>query len=149
MGKKKSSKHRNPFSSKNSQIKQQPGLEACVSSTSMFLLRVQCRSFSSAQKWTVISWCYLKRAGWRDEVPTGQENGAAQVTNTDPLVCFFLPLGCWNINFMINVWKEDGQSKSCTSAGSMVAVKCHNSSILSHFDPFVNIADGLIHSWFL
>lgn len=120
---KKSSKHRNSLRSKNSQIKQQPGLEACVSSTSMFLLRVQCRSLSSAQKWTVISWCYLKRAGGRDEILTEKENGAAQATNTDPLICFSLPLGWWNINFMISVWKEDGQSKSCTSAGSMTAVK--------------------------
>lgn len=121
--KKESSKHRNLFHPKTSQIKQQPGLEACVSSTSMFLLRVQRRSHSSPQKWIVISWCYLKRAGWRDEIPTEKENEAAQATKTDPLICFSLTLGCQNINFMINVWKEDGHSKSCASAGSMIAVK--------------------------
>lgn len=140
----KSSKHRNLFRPKNSQTKQQPGLEACVSSTSMFLLRAQCRSLSSAQKWTVISCCYLKRAG----IPTEKENGAAQATNTEFLVCFSFPLECQNINFMINVSKEDGQSKSCTSAGSMIAVKCHT-CVLNHFDPFVNVDDGLIHSRFL
>lgn len=144
----KSSKHRNLFLPKNSQIKQQPGLEACVSSTSMFLLRVQCRSLSSAQKWTVISCCYLKRAGWRDGIRTEKENGAAQATNIEFLICFSFPLECWNINFMINVWKEDGQSKSCTSAGTMIAVKCHT-CVLNHFDPLVNIDDGLIHSQFL
>lgn len=80
--------------------------------------------------------------------PLDRKMGQLKLPTQTLWYVFFLPLGCWNINFMINVWKEDGQSKSCTSAGSMVAVKCHNSSILSHFDPFVNIADGLIHSWF-
>lgn len=74
-----------------------------------------------------------------------RKNVAAQATNTHPLIRFSLPLGCWNINFIISLWKEDGQSKSCTSAGSMIAVKCHTSCVLSHFDPFVNTAYGVIH----
>lgn len=73
---------------------------------SMFLLRVQCRSLSPSKKWTVILWCYPERAGWRGEISTEKEKRAAQTTNADPRIYLPLPLGCWNIKWMINVRKE-------------------------------------------